>query len=478
MKSGTTVRLAVLTPYWDFWEHTVSSALRAELRADAESLARRLAGHAEVAAVVQPMSPSEAVATAAGLGPLDVVVVHAAMAVPPRAVTAFVTALEQASESARAPGVVVFAANAPGSAVTDDFDHAAITRHGATVGAPMAVSALRRVGVEPFVVLGRIDDEATFHRLGDAVRRAGLVARLLRARIGTIGGPLPGYDHVVTDPERLRTRLGVTLVPISPAEVAAAYEAVNPERLEPLYAELSARYRLGAGATGESLERMLRAAAAVEDLCAIHRLDGGAMNCHELGIRLGVPIGVAPCYGIGRMTSRGVPFTCVGDVLTAVAMVVVAALGRPTLYHELEALDFATGEFVVANSGEHDDRFWSAPGTLELRRNDWFLAEGGLCSLCVDGVLPRGPATLVSLVEDAVGDYSFVTARGALSGRGFTGTGTTNGGFRFAAPDAVAAWEAWASAGVGHHSCLTNSDVSPDVADLARRLGAAHQEIC
>ena len=416
--------------------------------------------------------PLEAEQAAAGLGPLDVVVVHSAIAVPPRTVTAFIEALKPS------PVVVVFAANSARFSVTDDIDHGDITRHGATVGAPMVVSLLRRAGSEPLVVLGRLDDEVTLGRLRAAVRTAGAAARLRRARVGVIGGPLPGYDHVVTDSERLRERLGVTLVPIAPAEVTAAYEAVAPERLEPLYAELSDRFRLGEGACGESLERTLRAAVAIEDLCVAHRLDGGAMNCHVNGIRLGEPIGIAPCYGIGRMTSRGVPFTCVGDVLTAVAMVAVGALGQPTLYHELEALDYQSGEFVVANSGEHDDRFWPAPVRLTLRRNDWFPVEGGRCSLCVEGVLAPGKATLVNLTEDRHGGYYFVTAGGEISGRGFPGSGTTNGGFRFLAPDAVTAWEAWAAAGPGHHSCLTTGHISGDVAEMARRLGATHQAVC
>ncbi|HTW98814.1 MAG TPA: hypothetical protein VMD59_08565 [Acidimicrobiales bacterium] len=465
-------RLAVLTPYWDFWEHTVGPALRAERRAEAETLAGQLAAAASVVAVVQAADPIEASQAAARLGALDVVVVHAAMAVPPRTVTAFVEAIEPA------PAVVVFAANSAGFRVSGDFDHGDITRHGATVGAPMVVSALRRAGSEPSVVLGRLDDGAALARLRAAVARAGAAARLRRARVGVIGGPLPGYDHVVTDPGRLRDGLGVTLVPIDPAEVAAAYEAVRPERLEPLHAELTARFSLGVGAEGASLERALRAAAAIEDLCVAHRLDGGAMNCHVPAIRLGEPIGVAPCYAIGRMTSRGVPFTCVGDVLTAVAMVVVAALGRPTLYHELEAIDYGSGELVVANSGEHDDRFWLPPARPVLRRNDWFLAEAGRCSLCAEGVLPAGPATLVNLTEESAGGYRFVTARGELSGRGFAGTGTANGAFRFLAPDAVAAWEAWTAAGPGHHSCLTVGDAGDDVADLARRLGASHQAVC
>jgi len=472
VRNRTAVRLAVMTPYWDFWEHTVGPALRVQRRADAESLARRLADCGEAAGVVQPSSPAEAQEAAPRLGPLDVVVVHSAMAVPPRTVTAFIEALNPL------PVVIVFAANSAGFAVTDDFDHGDITRHGATVGAPMVVGALRRAGIKPLVVLGRLDDEATLARLRAAVRCAGAAARLRRARVGVIGGPLPGYDHVVTDPARLRERLGVTLVPIAPAEVTAAYDAVETERLEPLYVELSDRFRLGEGAEGESLERMLRVAVAIEDLYDAHRLDGGAMNCHVPGIRLGEPIGIAPCYGIGRMTSRGVPFTCVGDVLTAVTMVAVAALGQPTLYHELEALDYRSGEFVVANSGEHDDRFWPASARLTLRRNDWFAVEDGRCSLCVEGVLTPGPATLVNLAEDLNGGYRFVTATGQLSGRSFAGSGTTNGGFRFSAPDAVSAWEAWAAAGPGHHSCLTNGDIGLDVAAIANHLGATHQAVC
>ncbi|HTX62069.1 MAG TPA: hypothetical protein VMD28_00415, partial [Acidimicrobiales bacterium] len=338
MNGAGKVHLVVLTPYWDFWEHTFGPALRAEYRADAEVLGRRLASHTGVAAsVVQVASPDEAERAASALRPVDVLVVHSAMAVPPRTVSAFVDAVRPT------PMVVVFAANAAGFAVTDDFGRGDITRNAATVGAPMLLSELRRGGLRPLVLLGRIDDEAALDRLCAAVRRASAAARLRRARVGVIGGPLPGYDHVVTDADRLRHRLGVTLVPIAAAEVARAYEAVGRDRVEALHAEIFPRFQLGEGAAGESLLRTLRVAVAMEDLCAAHRLDGGAMNCHVPGIRIGRPIGVAPCFGIGRMTSRGIPFTCVGDVLTAVAMVAVASLGRPTLYNELEALDFTTG---------------------------------------------------------------------------------------------------------------------------------------
>ena len=241
--------------------------------------------------------------------------------------------------------VVVFAANSAGFAVSDDFDHGDITRHGATVG---GADGGGRAAASRHANHSWCSGASTTTALS-----AGCVPRCERpgprrgcagARSGVIGGPLPGYDHVVTDAERLREQLGVTLVPIAPAEVAAAYEAVGPERLQPLHAELIDRFRLGEGAVGESLERTLRASGR-------HRRPLRRLPARRRGDELPrerIPPRRARSAspradGIGRMTSRGVPFTCVGDVMTAVAMVAVAALGQPTLYHELEALDYQSG---------------------------------------------------------------------------------------------------------------------------------------
>ena len=107
-------------------------------------------------------------------------------------------------------------------------------------------------------------------------------------------------------------------------------------------------------AEAESLDRSLRAALALEAVVDAHGLDGGAFNCHVPQFRFGEPIGIAPCWGLGRLTSGGRPFTCTGDIVTAVAMLTTKRLGGAAVYHEIEAIDYATGEVVIANSGEHD----------------------------------------------------------------------------------------------------------------------------
>src|SRR4029079_7168639 len=106
-----------------------------------------------------------------------------------------------------------------------------------------------------------------------------------------------------------------------PDEVVDAYRAVGAARLTALEVETRAGWTfeedVGAGA---SLERSLRAALALEDIVQRHELDGGAFNCHVPQFRFGDVIGIAPCWGLGRLTSMGMPFTCQGDIMTPAAV--------------------------------------------------------------------------------------------------------------------------------------------------------------
>jgi L-arabinose isomerase len=223
----------------------------------------------------------------------------------------------------------------------------------------------------------------------------------------------------------------------------------------------------------ESLDRSLRAAVAVEGLVAAHRLDAGAFNCHVPQFRFGEPIGIAPCWALGRSTSAGVPWTCTGDILTAVAMLVTKRLGGAAVYHEIEAVDYTTGEVVIANSGEHD-LAWLAPGERpRLRRNGWFCGKDAHCGVCAAFEPAPGPATLVGFTPhpDALGGFRLIAARGDLTARRFPETGTVNGAFRFRDGTVEEAWARWAAAGVNHHSSATPGDLSGDVAAVARHLG-------
>ena len=369
--------------------------------------------------------------------------------------------------------VVVWAMHETGL-VSGDFDHAGITTQGATVGGPMLSSMLARTN-RPFeMVLGRMDDADVLARVREALRLASVTAGIRGARLGRVGSPVDGYLHVDVDDAELQAALGIEAVFVDPDEVVDAWRTVDPSRARELEAEVRAGWTFeGDPGEGESLQRSLRAALALEDVAERHGLDGGAFNCHVPQFRFGDEIGIAPCWALGRLTTMGRPFTCTGDILTAVAMLTTKRLGAAALYHEIEAIDYATGEVVIANSGEHD-LAWLAPGERpRLRRNGWFCGKDPHCGVCAVFEPPAGPATLLGFTPhpEARGGFRYVAARGELTDRRFPETGTVNGAFRFREGTVEEAWVRWAASGVNHHSSATPGDISREVEGVARLLG-------
>jgi L-arabinose isomerase len=466
-------RIVVVHPWWDLWAHTAPAGFR-ESRMDlARSVADGLADAYRIAGVVEAPSVEDGARSGAALalgaleeGPIDAILVLQTMAVPVGYTLALLDALP-------AVPVVVWAAHETGL-VGGAFDHASITTQGATVGAPMLGNMLARTR-RPFeLVLGRLGDEVVVGRVRDALRIGSIAAGIRRARLGRIGRPIPGYLHVDVPDGELRAGTGIEAVSIEPDEVVDAWRAVSPGRIQALDGEVRDTWTFdGDVEAHQSLERSLRAALALEDVVVRHRLDGGAFNCHVPQFRFGDEIGIAPCWGLGRLTTMGVPFTCTGDILTAVAMLVTKRLGGAALYHEIEAIDYATGEVVIANSGEHD-LAWLDPGDRpRMRRNGWFCGTDPRCGVCAV-IEPRaGPATLVGFTPhpDARGGFRLVAARGDLTHRRFPETGTANGAFRFRHGTVEEAWVRWAATGVNHHSSATPRDLSTDVARIAGQLG-------
>ncbi len=462
-------RVGVISPYWTLWEHTAGPSFRADRLALARFVADELAaaGALDAVAVLEIASGDDGLAVGRRLAAdgVDVVLVVQTMAVPAAWTMAALDAL---------PGtpVVVWAVHETGI-VDGAFDHGSITTQGATVGAPMLSNLLTRAG-RPFeLILGRRSDAGTVARVVQALHLAGIARGISRARLGRIGRPLDGYAHVDVDDAALRAATGIELVFVDPDEVVARYRDVSDSEVSALEAEVRRDWTFEAEPLPDDLDRSLRAAIALEAVVDAHALDGGAFNCHVPQFRFGEPIGIAPCWALGRLTSGGRPFTCTGDIVTAVAMLTTKRLGGAAVYHEIEAVDYATGEVVIANSGEHD-LAWLAPGARpRLRPNDWFCGKDPHCGVCAVLEPAPGPATLVGFTPhpQARGGFRYVVARGDLTERTFPETGTVNGAFRFRDGPVEAAWARWASAGVNHHSSATPGDLSADVVTVARYLG-------
>lgn len=460
--------VAVISPYWDFWEDSVDDVdLRVERSQILDDLTRRLTDEGyRVTGAHLIDAPTTRPAWRASIEAADIVLVVVSMACPPSHVIDLLTATTRP--------VVIWTVNL---ALTPHGALSTIVRDGGTVGTPQLTSALLRLE-RPFShVAGSPEDSRTHHR-----RRALLEAELLAVdgslTLGRIGEPLPGYLSVDASDDELERTLALRVDRANPDLLASLARNVPRERINALVAEQMARHASGEPTDSVSLERSCRWALALQELVTDRGWDAGTINCHVPAVRFDPEIGVAPCLALGLSTSDGVPFTCTGDVLTSVAMLVGRRLAGAALYHEIESVDPASGLAILANTGEHDAAWCPTGWQPELRDNPWFRGDpqAGTISWFP---LPAGEATIVAFVPapGATGGVRFVTARGHLVDDDVSAP-TVGGGFRFADQSPLRAWERWVMAGVNHHSACVPGDITEAVDVLATRLGADHINIC
>lgn len=446
-------RIALLMPYWDFWESSVPWDLRADregLLSEATDIASRVCDVA-----VSNLIPDIDTARDVGeqLRDIDAVVVVSTMAAPSSTTT---TALDGLS---RTP-VLVWALSRS-NRVDESFSHTDITTAGSSVGAPMVTSALARAGYRFDVVASSLSGADVVH---SAIRRVVTAGLILRRPVVTIGDPIPGYTTVIPPhgADAFPHRADV------PASVfAEETAAVGVDEALTVVERIREEFNVDQAVSETALTKAAQAEVALRGIVRATGAVAGAINCHDRSLRGNSSFGFAPCLALGRLTTDGVPFTCTGDVLTALAMFAVRGLGYPTLYHEIEALDFDSQEVILANSGEHDLGLCSDQPLLVP--NNWYLHDS-IVGPCARFSLAPGPASLVAFVM--VPEARFVVAQGEFTGREFPGTGVPNGSFRFHSSTLEEAWSDWARSGVTHHSVATTGHLADDVEALARLVGA------
>lgn len=462
-----TPRIAILGPYWTFWE---AAAGDVDLRLQHE---RRLASLADVfaergfeAVVVTLLDDADrADAVAEQVGRADVVLVPVTMAAPPTHVLGAIGARP----------LVVWSLDLE---LGHHAEMSAIVQDGATVGAPLLTSSLLR-DARPFTFISGPLDDDTLTRCAVALRAEALPDQLPGLRLARLGDPIPGYRSVDAADDDIEAALGLTVIRVPASELRGRSLTASDESLEAVANQVAADFDRDAGLDDDALDRSLRLVAGLRGLVDDERLAGGAVNCHVAELRHDARIGVTPCFALGDSTGRGVPWTCTGDVLTAVAMLVAHRLGGAAFYHEIEALDPSTGDAVLANSGEHDLGWASSGRRPQLRSNPWFASDARTGAMAWFP-LRAGPATLVGFAP-APGHpsgFRLVAAGGDIVDRTLAASPTVGGVFRFADHDPRSAWERWVNAGVNHHSALAPGNLGSGVATVAARLGLDGRIIC
>lgn len=445
----------VVMPYWSFFEESTTL----DLYRDREQLLRRVVDSVSVSgvtvgavALLESIEDANDVLTRADQQSVDVLVVASSMAAPPIPVLHLIRGLPTTP-------VVIWPCAWPAQRL-DGFSHADIVERGATVGTPMITSVLVREGRAFALLPVDLDVDRPGPVLAEEIAAAVTASRLRRARIARLGDPLSGYESLVVQDDVLETGTGVCLVRLDESEFTGSFQRVSVSRARARAKEITESTIIDC--REDLLLEAARSVEALESLVTSADIDAGTLNCHCPGIRQSPEVAHAPCLALGVSTSRGVPWTCTGDVLTAVAMLFCSLVSGTSLYHEIEAFDPSSGEFVLANSGEHDTR-WSDQ-TARIVQSPWWPR-----SVCAVHPLTQGPATLVALCPTPDG-LRLLAAEGNVTSDSEPATGTTSARFTWPGREAAAGWARWVEAGAGHHAALGRGHLADQLGRVAHHL--------
>ena len=379
----------------------------------------------------------------------DVLLLIPTMATPPAEIASL-------AEAAELPVVIVCGHDL--DRVTNEYDMAALCRHSTNVGATMLGSMLRRLEkpIEPILVAGFLDDPNCHARIRLAVDTAALGQRLRGLRVGRLGAPMAGYDHLGLSQEQA-VASGIELIDIPLERWTSAFAEITDANVSyALDKVLPSVLPKGAVfSRSPDLDRAMRLALAMDRVANDERLDCGAIACRG-PFGDGLEQGAISCLATTMLASTGRPFCATGDIVTAIAMLIGRTLGGATLYCELDAIDRERDAFFVANTGEADIAWCPNNGALKI------VDAAAHSGRQVPGVvlsqdLAEGPATILGLTLDRTRSerLTLIALEGHTLDPPKTALNVTNGWFRTIHRPALSTFEAWANAGATHHGSLS-----------------------
>jgi L-arabinose isomerase len=444
-------RAGLLPLYVPFYEPIVP--LRAEKEAFASGIAAQLAASMDIVnpGLVDTMEGARAAGQRFREACVDLVIVVPTVAV-------FGALGWAALEELDAP-VCVWAVQ-PAQGIPDGYNIQELIRNSGGLGVQALANTIARAGRCYTTVFG------THGKLDVFARVAAVAADLRSATFGRIGSIFPQMTDVLMDAGEWTRKTGSKVVDVDAVALTKHYEAVEGERRAERLRELG-NHRLR-HITSDELERSAQLSIALDDIVEEHQLDGGAFNCHGTNCLRNPAIGITACYGVSRQTSHGKPFSCTGDLPTAIALFLMTRLAGAAIYGELDLVDPAANVVLLANGGEGD--FRAAAGSVEITGNENFAGLHGRGASPVFQIA-RGPATILSFTPiDHPPGYRLILAAGEIVEREAGGLGVFHACFRFAGLSAPKAFEGWCDSGAVHHLALGPGDWRKELHLIARML--------
>jgi L-arabinose isomerase len=319
---------------------------------------------------------------------------------------------------------------------------------------------------KPFIIeAGHWEKSDVLDRVADHVRGARMARALKGARVGLIGEAFAGMGDFSVEPEKLKSDLGMTVVPVAAAEAAALMPS-DKDRAVAREMALD-RKRFACGKIDENLHReTTRACLCIRRLLEQKKLSAFSLNFQTVTKASGIP--AMPFLEISKAMARGTGYAGEGDTLTAGLVGALMTVFPDSSFTEMFCPDWKGNQIFLSHMGEINLNL--AERKPFLFEKEWIFSDARKPVAAAAAFKP-GPAVFVNLAPQKQG-YALILAPVEMVSEGKTGKfkTTIRGWFRPGMPvaDFLAAYS---RAGGTHHAALVYGAATAALESFGRIMG-------
>lgn len=349
-----------------------------------------------------------------------------------------------------------------------DYSMVEIVRNTGQIGVQALANVLARRD-RPFRVLcASRDSEETASGLRDFLAVVRARRAVLGATVLQIGEPFPAMTDVLLS-EAHRRALGLRVETRSAAELTRAYLSVTDTAASAEVEAMKKSFVVEAISDNEML-RSAKIWLAVREVLGECQPSCASLNSHGANCLRNPEIGVTATYAISRMQAEGVPCSEVGDIPTALALLIMRELAGDALYTEVQVLDERRGAVVLANSGEAADGLRADGAPVRMAGNANFCGLHGR-GASFSYPLAAGPSTVVSFTPCGDSGFHLVVMEGEILPEPLPDTGAITGFFQFSHTSPHDGYRRWIEAGPVHHAATACGHHAVQLRSLADMMG-------
>jgi L-arabinose isomerase len=264
------------------------------------------------------------------------------------------------------------------------------------------------------------------------------------------GRPYPGMMDLNVDETQLFKKFGIHTYHLQWEEVVTEAEYATRDEIRKHSEDIVRTFTIPDSLTGgdvDSISEILCGFARIVDkynLCAIPNHYEGAPAGREVDLL------AALNPALSMLMAKGIACPVEADMKAAIAMIILKTLGGSATLAELYAMDFNDDVCIIGHSGAGDPAITGTVSRLDV--TDVFHGKSGRGY--VTQFYPKhGPITLLSLTQDAAGDYKMIVAEGECVEGPILNLGDTNGRIRF--PCGLRSFvNTWSASGPTHHGVI------------------------